>query len=62
MFTADQMEDTIANAAFFVSRQTDIGFDNAWVMCRECAGNATTDGIEFNAHMLAEVVMDMQAI
>lgn len=51
-------DETIANAAFQVTRDTDIGFDAACDICRTVAADATNDGIAFDATMLADVVID----
>lgn len=50
--------ETIADAAFRVTRDTGIGFDAACDICRTVATAATHDGIAFDAAMLADVVTD----
>jgi len=53
------MTETQLNAAFYVHRDTGINYDAACSLVRDAASHADSDGILYDAHMLAEVVIEL---
>ena len=55
------LSEIIPDAAFFIHQDTGIGYDDAYAVATALAQDAVSEGIAFDARMLAEVAIETRA-